>query len=87
MSLIGPPPEDVLARPVDDELVLHRPSTGATVTLNATAAAIWARCDGTRTSEEIVAEVVASYGLVETDVVEDVGRLLRRLRETGFLPD
>jgi len=86
-SVIGPPPDDVISRTVDDELVLYRASTGAVVTLNATAGAIWALADGTRDLDGIVADLAARYERPPTEIAEDVSRLVERLRETGFLPE
>ena len=52
--------------------------------LNETAVAVLELCDGTRTIDEISAELKARY---ETDVSADVLNLLRSIAERGFLVD
>ena len=48
---------DVVTSEVLDELVAYAPASSQAVSLNASARAIWELCDGTRTLDQICAEL------------------------------
>ena len=53
---------DLLTREVDGEFFLYDPVTDRLVLINHSAAVILELCDGTRTEDEIAAEVQRLYG-------------------------
>ena len=79
--------EDVVFRALADEWVLYDPRTQDLHVLNATAAAVWACCDGTLDAGGIAREVAAHMeGAPPLEaVLEDVTRVLERFRSDGLL--
>ena len=70
---------------VGDDVVLFDAQTLQSFALNPTAAAVWARCDGVRTVEAIVADLADSYAAPPAQIERDVVAVLERLREQGVL--
>lgn len=81
------PRAEVTAFPLDDELVVHDPRTGGAYVLNATAARLWSLCDGSRSAEMVVEEIVALYGIDSQVAAVDVAEFLTELAEAGLLTD
>ncbi|HEV7716583.1 MAG TPA: pyrroloquinoline quinone biosynthesis peptide chaperone PqqD [Steroidobacteraceae bacterium] len=65
----------------EDRPVLVQPS--GTVQLNESAAAILELCDGTRTSDEVIAEFAARAA--NNDLVTDVREFLDAARQRGWI--
>ncbi len=74
-----------LARMPDGSGVLLDAASGTRHALSATAVEVWERCDGGRTSEGIVAELVDLYDAPLSEVRESVVRLLACLDGLGVL--
>ena len=72
--------ETLLAHELDGELVLYDPDRDVVHTFNATAHAIWKRCDGAHGIEDIVRELTARYAVSPEAAREDVERVLAQLR-------
>jgi hypothetical protein len=53
--------------------------------VTATAALVWEACDGTNTAEEMVRRLVHRYDAPETQVRDDVEKLLAQLTELNLL--
>jgi PqqD family protein of HPr-rel-A system len=71
---------------LDGEVVVYDPLTGTVHFLNATAAAVWAACDGASTVDEIVDRVGATFVIEDTDdVVRGVRGILVRFETLGLL--
>lgn len=76
---------------LDDEAVLYDPVQDAVHYLNATARAIWERCDGRHDLEGIAAEVAEVFGIASsaertpTRVREDVRRATAELAGNGLI--
>ena len=64
---------------VDDDIVLYDPRTDAVNILNETAAAVWWLCDGSRSRDEIVAEIARLYQADLEEVADDVDVVLADL--------
>ena len=62
---------------------LFDPRSGATHSLNASASAVWWLCDGSRTVEQIGAEISSLFGVAETTARADVANLIVELIEAG----
>ena len=75
----------VLACPLDADLVLCGPGGAQGYLLNATAAEIWALCDGAHDPPAIAARLAAAHGLDAGRALEDVVDCLRALAEAGLL--
>jgi hypothetical protein len=65
-----PRDEAIRINPVGDELVLADMQRGVYHGLNAIGAQIWQRLDGSRTLEQIVAEIASDYPDVERATIE-----------------
>lgn len=72
---------DVVATPIDAEVLLYDPADGSTHALNHTAAAVWTRCDGTRSPTMIAADLARQFDLPSGYADGDVDRLVDRLHD------
>ena len=68
---------------LDGEAVLYDPATYTLHLLNAAAAAVWARCDGTATATDISRVLSDIYS--DPTVVPDVHAAIRYLRRANLL--
>lgn len=59
---------DLVFRQIDEDFVVYDPVTDHTLLLNASSAAVLDLCDGSRTLDDMTAEVAAAFG-VEADAV------------------
>lgn len=66
------PRADVLAYPLDEELVLCDERSGEVFTLNRTGARVWTLCDGKSTIEQIARAIAEEFHLEEAPVYADV---------------
>ena len=76
--------EDLIFRDVDEDHVVYDPVNDRTLLLNLTAAVIVELCDGSRTVDDIVAEVAAAFDQNADAIRADVGKTLQMLRRDGF---
>jgi PqqD family protein of HPr-rel-A system len=76
---------EVIACPVEDELVLFNTTTGIYYGLNEIGAQIWQRVAEGATAEAIVAHLLATYEVDETTASSEVRRLLAELLQAGLL--
>ena len=70
---------------LDGEAVLYDADRTRPVLLNSTAAAVWAALDGTRTVDEIAAELAVRFGAEPQQVAADVDAAVARFDELGLL--
>jgi hypothetical protein len=77
--------DGVLARRVDDVLVLLDPETGQYFQLNGVGADVWELCDGNVTIDEIVTTLERRYNVARSTVLEDVQALVDSLIEENLL--
>jgi coenzyme PQQ biosynthesis protein PqqD len=74
-------------REVDGEIVIIAPDDSRMHELNETASLVWKQADGTRTADEIAAQLAAEFE-VELEVARaDVAELMARLGEQRLLLD
>ena len=78
---------DIVLRAVGDDWVLYDPTSQDLHVLNATAAAVWACCDGTLDAPGIVREVVEHFPDAPSSevVAEEIAEALERFRTDGLL--
>lgn len=76
---------DIIAREIEDEILLYDPQQNSTHLLNPIAAAIWELCDGTRTPEETAEEIVHVLPADRQAVLSDVKRIIQEFSENGLL--
>jgi hypothetical protein len=76
---------DIIARQMQEEILLYDSKKDSTHLLNPTAAAIWEMCDGTRTPEEIAKEILQVLSADRKTVRTDVERIIREFSENGLL--
>lgn len=82
---VGRQAPTVLSQELGDELSLFDPATGTAVSLNKTARGIWSLLDGTRTVDDIVANLAQAYR-VEPSVIElEVRAALQQLVDAGVV--
>jgi hypothetical protein len=72
---------------LDDNLALYDDKGQLLILLNVAAAAVWTRCDGVATFDEIVAGVVSSHAGDIDEIREDVWLTVRRLAELGLVDE
>lgn len=83
---MGPPAPGVWVEEVDGRAAVAAPAAEQIVFLNETATAVWRLLDGSRSEDEVVADVRSSYG-GGPDVREAVRQLIADLRARGLLAD
>jgi HprK-related kinase A len=78
--------DGVVTAHLDDEAVLYELGSGAIHVLNASARAVWDRCDGTATLAEIADELSAAFAAEPARVRADVEAIVDELSDRGLLP-
>jgi len=73
--------DDVREEDLDGETILFDPRHGNTCRLSPTARAIWRRCDGHATTQQIAAELLETYEAEPGTILDHVEQLLARLAE------
>ena len=68
-----------------DELSVFHASTGTAMSLNRTAADVFALADGSTTVAEAVSVLARAYGVESEDIADDVAGAVRLLRDAGVL--
>lgn len=68
-----------------DEMLLERPSDGASLWISESGIAIWDLCDGSRSIGEIVSQLSQEYEVAESLLTTDVFATVDRLRAIGML--
>lgn len=76
---------ELIWRPVDDELVIVRPSDGQIRVLNGVGALIWKSLDGRRTVGDIAGLVCAEYEVSLEQAEDDIRLFLEPLTEDGMV--
>lgn len=74
---------DIRAEPVAGELVIYDAAGGRAAYLNATAAAIWALCDGERTVADMIAYLSSEIG--GDRIAFDVNETVDRFKAAGLV--
>lgn len=78
-------PSDLVVEELENEILIYRPGSHQAIHLNATAAAIWKLCDGTRTISDIVDCLVAEYPVEKIGIAKEVQEAVDRLLIDGAL--
>lgn len=78
---------DLVVSDFGEELVVCKPTTGYSELhhLNQTATLVFRLCDGTGTSDDLVADIADAYGLPVAGVQRDVRTIVRQFRQRGLL--
>ena len=72
---------------LDDNLALYDEVGQLLILLNTSAAAVWQRCDGTTTVDDMVRELAGAYLADPALLREDVRQTVRKLAELGLVVD
>ena len=73
---------------LDDNVALYDEAGQLLIMLNSSAAAVWERCDGATTLDEMVGELAEAHGGDDAGVIaEDVRLTVRKLAELGLVVD
>ena len=75
------------AVPLDDNLALYDEVGQLLILLNTSAAAVWERCDGATTLNDVVRALAEAYDADTALIGEDVRQTLRKLAELGLVVD
>ena len=70
---------------VDDKTMIYDEVGHAVLVLNASASAVWARCNGVRTVAEIVDDLAGEIELDPDEVADDIALTVSKLLEVGLL--
>jgi coenzyme PQQ synthesis protein D (PqqD) len=73
--------------PLDDNVAVYDEVGHLLILLNVGAAAIWERCDGVATFDEIVAGLAASHHGDVDVIAEDAWHTVRKLTELGLVEE
>jgi hypothetical protein len=68
-----------------DEMVVYVPDRSQALSLNESARAIWELCDGSRTLDDLCAELGHATGLAPSGLRDEVAHAVERLCELGAL--
>jgi hypothetical protein len=79
------PAQGVLTRTVGDQEMLLHPSAERALSLNPTAAAVWAHCQPGAQLETVLAQLAAAYDVDAETIRADVTTTIDHLVELGFL--
>ena len=79
------PAAGVIGRDSGDEYLFRSPDGGRIHVLNGTARAIYLLCDGSRTIEDVAAELSARYEVDPPTAGDDVRELVEELLGLGLL--
>ena len=82
---LGVPAPEVSTVELGDELSVFHAATGDALSLNRTAADLFALADGSTTISEAVSVLARAYGVAAEDIAGDVDEAVRLLREAGVL--
>ncbi len=77
--------EAILARVLEDEVVLFDPQTNKIHSLNPTAFFLWEHCDGERTSDQLVTLVCRRFDVAADRAAIDVSRLLDTMNAQALI--
>lgn len=83
--MVGPWRASLELQWVDDDLCVYDPETDRVLVLNGSASTVMELSDGTRSRDEIVAEVARLYEQPPERIRDDVERAIRGLRESRLL--
>jgi hypothetical protein len=72
---------------LDDNLALYDEVGQLMILLNTSAAAVWERCDGTTTIDDMVRQLAEAHAAEAGDVCEDVRLTVRKLADLGLVVD
>ena len=75
----------VVVQGMGDEAMLLHPTGARALTLSATAAAVWACCDGSRQVDNIVQELAGDYGVAASTIRDDVLTAIQEFSDLGFV--
>ena len=76
---------DLMARALDDELVIFDRDTNQVHRLNTTAAYVWNSCDGRHTPSEIATNLASDFDRAQDAVYGDVVEVLNTMTRLGLL--
>jgi hypothetical protein len=77
--------ERAVWRQVGDEIVILDIPTSTYLTLNSSAVALWKLLEEGASPAELAAELVATYGISETNAADDVQRFLGAVEERSLI--
>lgn len=77
----------VILRQIDEDFAVYDPERDRTLLLNPSAAAILERCDGTRSVEEIAAEIASVFMAEQDGLLAQVEAALSEFAAQGLLED
>ena len=70
---------------LDDNVALYDEVGQLLILLNTSAAAVWERCDGTTTIDDMVRALAAVYPANAADIDQDVRQTVAKLTELGLV--
>ena len=76
--------EDLVAREVDGEALILDRAAGKVHQLNATAAYIWDRCDGSHSIQDVAAGMARDFGVNAGTAHQDVVNTIEALKKLGL---
>lgn len=78
---------DVLQLDMGDRLILYHRDLGLVHHLNASAAILWRRCDGTTSTLHLARDIAAHHGLDRAEVERQVASVIAEFDTLGLVDD
>jgi len=78
---------DTATVPLEESVALYDEVGHALIMLNASAAAVWGRCDGVSSFEEIVTNLAEAHAVSREAIRHDVWQTLHKLGSIGLISD
>ena len=72
---------------LDDNVAVYDDVGQLLILLNTSAAAVWERCDGRTTVDDMVGALAVAHGTQAEDIAEDVRRTVAKLAELGLVAE
>ena len=85
MHAIRKSSRDLIETDVDDETIIVALETGHLYSVKGSGLAIWRLIDGSRSEEQITAEICKQYGIDQQTAVADVEEFLADVKSVGLI--
>ncbi len=77
--------QHVIARKIDNEILLLNEENSEIHQLNQTATLIWEFCNGENTIDDIIEALAGTYNVESTKLSDDVDSIINSLKDLGLL--
>ncbi|MDD5634493.1 MAG: PqqD family protein [Candidatus Omnitrophica bacterium] len=76
---------DIVVREENGEALLFNPKDGKLICVNKTGIFIWKNCDGARSLEDIIKQLINKYDVPLSCAEKDCAKYFMELKQMGFI--